>query len=275
MPRKEVFSLAGHLVKTEKEYHNHLMFKEPKESAESSFEEAAKRDTFEDLRAKIMPLIADERYEEAQRDIKGELRLLARALGGPEDERFREVRAEFDRFLPEETRLLVSSETPEARGRTIRKRAAEIPDPVPEDDAVRQASAPEKLKEAAYGKPPTSLEEAWQRLEEWWRDRERLEKGIKEELRSSPQFDKMAPDHVDDRFDAENTAEASWGEQAEDFFLDFWRKGIPARFKPEIVDRLMEEKRIGMLRLLHKFNGLAFLDQEKMKLVKSRLGLGK
>jgi hypothetical protein len=251
------------------------MFKEPGESAGLSFEQRAKRDTFESLYGKIVPLIADENYEEVQREIKSELSLLAGGLGGAKDETLANLRKEFDAFLPEEMRFLVSSETPAARGRIIKNRAAKLPDLVPEDDDSAPKNAAEALKEGFYGKLPTSFEEAWQRLGEWWRRVEDWNKKTPNDLRLRSRFDGMSPNQIKDQLDAESMREEFLDEHAEDTFLDFWEEGMPVQFKLPIVDRLIKEKNVNMLGLLYHFGHLAFLNRKKIKLVESELGLNK
>lgn len=124
-----------------------------------TFEERAKEDTFLDIYRKIVPLIANEKYAEAQREIKKELSMLAGALGGSADERLRNVRKEFEVFLPEEVRWLLNNETSEARARAGRKKAEEF-----ETQTQERAMREEKsLAEYILGPRAAEIKNKWMR----------------------------------------------------------------------------------------------------------------
>jgi len=72
-----------------------------------SFEETAKQDTFDDLYAKIEPLVDEAKYDEARAKIYEELHLLAESLSGSADEQFDTIKKEFVAFLPEDVRGLL------------------------------------------------------------------------------------------------------------------------------------------------------------------------
>ncbi len=76
-----------------------------------SFENAAMKDTFNDLYRTIEPLIAEKKYDEAKKEVKKELRLLAGALGGSLDKQLAMVNEEFEAFLPEYARALLKDES--------------------------------------------------------------------------------------------------------------------------------------------------------------------
>ena len=77
-----------------------------------SFEDAAIRDTFDDLYQKLQPLVAHKKYTEARREIEKELRLLADGLGGSINDRRAMVNREFAAFLPEDIRTELEIGTP-------------------------------------------------------------------------------------------------------------------------------------------------------------------
>jgi len=90
---------------------DYFTLKSMKESR--SFEEIAKRDTFDDIYAKINILIDEKRYSDARSEISNELNLLARSLGTMTDEERKELRGEFTNFLREDLRWIMGSENAE------------------------------------------------------------------------------------------------------------------------------------------------------------------
>ncbi len=120
-----------------------------KTKPEMSFEETAKQDTFDSIFKKIRPLIEEEKYDDARREIKSELIILAEALGDKEGDQFRKLQKEFDASYPE-VGWLTSTQTREGRARAAKKFADKI-------SAAAEIRAAEERGSSLYGTPPPNV----------------------------------------------------------------------------------------------------------------------
>src|ERR1035438_2021263 len=96
---------------------------------------------------------------------------------------------------------------------------------------------------------PASLEESLQMVLEHWSEVERERERNTFPLTDEERRKAITPDQMEDLMDSKNLASEHLDEMAEESFVDMWKEDVPDNIKPQIVERLLQDRKKDILGL--------------------------